>query len=80
MHFEKLKLHWNNPTEWIVSEDGEVLFILDKTETEADEETVALPEGGAPFAEAENLSITSEERLKIKLPEELLKKTSSAMT
>ena len=34
-HFEKLKFHWNSPTDWTVVDDGENHFILDdETETE----------------------------------------------
>ena len=51
-HFEKLKLHWNSPTDWIVLDDSEVHFILDD-ETGSEEETVALSEGANPYAEEE---------------------------
>ena len=66
-HFEKLKLNWNSPTDWIVLDDGEVHSILDD-ETETEQETVALSEGAKPYAEEQ--SIASEERLRMKLPEE----------
>ena len=66
-HFEKLKLHWNSPTDWLVLDDGEVHFILDD-ETGSEEETVALSEGAKPYAKEEELSVASEERLRMKLP------------
>ena len=68
-HFEKLKLHWNSPTDWIVLDDSEVQILLDD-ETEAEAETIALSEGAKPYVGKEELSIASEERLRIKLPEE----------
>ena len=78
VHFEKLKLHWNNPTDWIVLEDGEVHFILDEIEIEADEETVALSERAASFAEEEKLANASGGRLKTKLPEDRQRKREAS--
>ena len=55
--------------DWIFLDDGDVHFILDD-ETETEEETVALSEGVKPYAEEEELSIASEEKQRMKLPEE----------
>ena len=55
-HFQKLKLHWNSPIDWIVLDDCEFHFIR---ETETEEVTVTLSEGPKPYAKEDELSTAS---------------------
>ena len=62
-------MHCNSPTDSIVLDDGEILFILDD-ETDTEEETIVLSERVKTHVEEEELSIASKERLRMQVTEE----------
>ena len=69
VHFERLKMHMHDPTDWVILEDGEIAFILNE-EAEEPEEEIPVTEDAESYAEEEPLKPASEERLPIEIPRE----------